>query len=121
MSMSRRKKQRAARLPHGALRDPLPPFVKTSLSERLDVDTFVYLFEIFTTAASGKMPMYVSTKPVLHFGGAAIRLTDNPLNRGMVAALRELNSMGVSERTRLAYVWRITETNRLYDSVDRLV
>jgi len=38
----------------------------------------------------------------------------------MVAALRRTEIDGVSERTRLAYVWRITETAQLYDYVDRL-
>jgi len=64
--------------------------------------------------------MTIPTHPVIHCDGIALGLTDDPLNRGMVAALRELKSMALSQTTRRAYVWRITDTDQLYDHVDRL-
>jgi hypothetical protein len=69
------------------------PAIHKILSEPLDVDTFLYVFYVFDAAALGRMPSTLGTRRGSSSRRNGFRLTDHPINRGMLAAFKELKSV----------------------------
>jgi hypothetical protein len=115
--LNRTRRTRAGRGPRERRGNPT---IQKIVSEPLDVDTFLYVFHVFDAAATRMMPSTLGTQRGPRSRGNGFNLTDHPINRGMLAAFKELKSLKLPELKRNAYLWRVMDVAHLFDCIDRL-
>src|SRR5437899_2792282 len=103
----RKKPKRAAPARKG--RRGLTELMQEALRARCDPDTFMYLFGVYEAAASRKMPSKPGAFRPPDEPGKWLVLSDIPINRGMLAVVGELRSIGISETLMQAYMMRIMD------------
>jgi hypothetical protein len=86
--------------------------VPSSLIERhtwpVDPELFLWCSGIYSGAAQLAMPVQnPAAKPVVEHDGKVYSLSDIPINRGILAVMKELREHGASEDVRKSMVWRL--------------
>lgn len=89
----------------------------TSLSEiakastaPVDAGLFLWCHGIFLAAASGRMPVDdPAATPLLAEGDKVYSLSDVPLNRGLLAVVKELSDRGVGTEQKVAVSYRLLQ------------
>jgi len=84
----------------------------------VDVEKFVFLFDVFNMAASGQIPGVDPSENKIDIDGhGTVTFTNNPLNRGLKAVTDELQSMGLSgQGDKAPYVARFCELHSVLSS-----
>ena len=110
------KKQRSKRPAfEGSLREES----ERARLQPIDPETYMFLTNVYQAAASRTMPV---AKPGLFRvpdgpeGGYV--LTDIPINRGMMAVVGELSSMGIGGDLRRAYMFRVLDFGQIFEHGD---
>jgi len=95
------------------------PYLEQIVNQPLDMETFLFVARVFDAAGRGTMPCDMSSLHPVFIGGYEVRLTDKPLNRGIVAATRELKNLNLPLLQQRAYVWRVMHIGAVFDLVDK--
>lgn len=100
--------------------DPLPKGFQAAVTQPVDVEKFVYLFDVFNNAVAGKIPGIDPTEKKVDIAGVGtVAFTNTPLNRGLDAITTELRSMGLDEPgDKIPYIARFCEIYHVF-SIDR--
>lgn len=74
----------------------------------VDPEIFLWCHGIYHAAASLSMPMEnPAAKPIFADGDNTYAFADIPINRGMLAVMKELRERGLNEEQKMAVSWRI--------------
>lgn len=89
------------------------------VSRAVDPEKFLFVLNIYHAAA--RMTMPVENPQLLKFQveDKVYSMTDIPMNRGMMAATKELVSQGVSQEERMAYLFRLMHFGELFEHQER--
>lgn len=91
---------------------------REDMAKPLDPQTFVMMMEVFQAAADLKMPTVNPEEAKFQIDdGPVYKLTDRPLNRGMLEVNRQLMELGVENRH--AYTARIMQFGDIIEAADR--
>jgi hypothetical protein len=89
-----------------------------AIGEPVDPEKFIFAAHAYQAAASMSMPTEnLQSKPLLILDGTPVSLTDVPLNRGMMAVIKELREAGVENVQ--AYVWRLMHFTEILEARER--
>jgi len=78
-----------------------------SSADLVDPDLFLWCQGIYYAAASLSMPVEnPAAKPLFADGDKTYAFSDIPINRGMLAVMKELRERELSEEQRMAISWR---------------
>jgi hypothetical protein len=92
-----------------------------SCAEPVDPDLFLWCQGICHAAASLSMPVEnPAAKPLFSDGDKAYAFSDIPINRGMLAVMKELRERGLSEEQRMAISWRIMHFGDIFKHQNKL-
>nr|WP_145545153.1 hypothetical protein [Variovorax boronicumulans] len=87
----------------------------------VDPDIFLWCHNIFHAAASLAMPVESpAARPLFKDGDKTFAFSDNPMNRGMLAVMKEARERGLDESQRMAVSWRIMHFGDLIKHQGRL-
>ena len=79
-----------------------------SSSDPVDPDLFLWCQGIYHAAATLSIPVEnPAAKPLFTNGDKTYAFSDIPINRGMLAVMKELRERGLSEEQRMALSWRL--------------
>lgn len=74
----------------------------------VDPDLFLWCSNVYSAAAHMTMPVEnPATRPAFELDGSVYSFSDLPINRGMLAVMRELKDRAVSEEDRMAFATRL--------------
>lgn len=92
----------------------LSELVKSSC-DPVDPDLFVWCYGIYEAAASLSMPVEnPAAKPLFADGDKTYSFKDIPMNRGMLAVMKELNDRGLSEEQKMAFGLRLMNSGDIF-------
>ena len=96
--------------------------MREHLSIPIDPEQFLFFFGIFDAAAAMTMPVEnpESTPVIQTPDGAVYSFTDRPMNRGMLAAGKEMRAQGLSDDQRFAVLTRLMHFPDVYRHKERL-
>lgn len=94
------------------------PFM-SMMSEPLDPEVFKMMTEVYQAAASMRMPTPNPQESKIHLSdtGQTIALTDNKLNRGMLAVTRQCREIGVANPQ--GYTARLMHMQEIFEARER--
>jgi hypothetical protein len=87
----------------------------------VDPDLFVWCCNVYQAAANLSMPVD-NPESLAKFsaGERGYVLSDIPLNRGMLAVMKELDDRAIGDDERMAMSWRIMHYGQIFDHIDKL-
>lgn len=92
-----------------------------SCAEPVDPDLFLWCQGIYHAAASLSMPVEnPAAKPLFSDGDKTYAFSDIPINRGMLAVMKELRERGLSEEQKMAISWRIMHFGDIFKHQNKL-
>lgn len=92
-----------------------------SCAEPVDPDLFLWCQGIYHAAASLSMPVEnPAAKPLFSDGDKTYAFSDIPINRGMLAVMKELRERGLSEEQKMALSWRIMHFGDIFKHQNKL-
>lgn len=95
--------------------------IKLMTTASVDPDLFVWCSNVYQAAANLSMPVG-NPASIAKFrdGESGYVPSDIPMNRGMLAVMKELSDRDVSDDERMALSWRIMHLGQVFDHMDRL-
>lgn len=79
-----------------------------TFTDPVDPELFLWCSNVYSAAAHLTMPVEnPENRPVVEFEGNAYSFSDLPINRGMLAVMKELRDRGISEKERMCFGARI--------------
>lgn len=92
-----------------------------SAAEPVDPDLFLWCQGIYQAAASLTMPVESpAAKPMFVHKGQSYSFSDIPINRGMLAVIKELRERGLSDDQRMAMSWRLMHFGDIFKHKEKL-
>ncbi len=95
--------------------------LKLMTTASVDPDLFVWCSNVYQAAANLSMPVE-NPASIAKFrdGESGYVPSDIPVNRGMLAVMKELSDRDVGDDERMALSWRIMHFGQVFDHMDRL-
>ena len=98
--------------PHLRARQMFQEFMATDV----DAQLFVFCAELYQAAASLAMPVEnPENRPLVVDGDKVYALSDRPMNRGMLAVMKELREQGYPEDMRYAITSRLLHMGEIFE------
>lgn len=95
-------------------------FAKSS-TDPVDPELFLWCQGIYHAAASLAMPVEnPSAKPLITDGDKTYAFADIPMNRGMLAVMKELREHGLTDDQKMAMSWRIMHFGDIFKHQNKL-
>jgi len=92
-----------------------------SSADLVDPDLFLWCQGIYYAAASLSMPVEnPAAKPLFADGDKTYAFSDIPINRGMLAVMKELRERELSEEQRMAISWRLMHFGDIFKHQKKL-
>lgn len=92
-----------------------------SSADPVDPDLFLWCQGVYHAAASLSMPVEnPAAKPVIADGDKTYAFSDIPINRGMLAVMKELRERGLPEEQRMAMSWRLMHFGDIFKHQKKL-
>jgi len=92
-----------------------------SCVEPVDPELFLWCQGIYHAAASLSMSVEnPAAKPLFSDGDKTYAFSDIPINRGMLAVMKELRELGLSEEQKMAISWRIMHFGDIFKHQHKL-
>ncbi len=83
----------------------------------VDPQLFLWCSNVYSAAAHLAMPVEnPENQPILELEGKVYSFSDMPINRGMLAVMKELRDRGVSEDDRMAFAARLMHFGEVLQS-----
>ncbi len=90
-------------------------------TQPVDPEMFLWCQGVYAVAAHLSMPVEnPGARPILEHDGKQYGFSDIPMNRGMLAATKELRERGVSDDQKMATMMRLMHFGEVFDHRERL-
>lgn len=90
-------------------------------TQPVDPEMFLWCQGVYSAAAHLSMPVEnPGARPILEHDGKLYGFSDIPINRGMLAATKELRERGVGEDQKMATLTRLMHFGEVFQHRDRL-
>jgi hypothetical protein len=93
----------------------LKEIMTRALASRCDPEVYLYLTNVYSAAASRKMPSKAGAFRPPDEPGRWLVLSDIPINRGMLAVVGELRSMNIKDELMHAYMMRVMDFSQVFE------
>lgn len=84
----------------------------------LDPDLFLWCANIYQAAARMTMPVENPAAKKIQIGEKTMSFTDIPINRGMMAVMKELGERNAPQDDRMAMAWRLMHFGEIFEHAD---
>lgn len=92
-----------------------------SSTEPVDPELFLWCEGIYHAAASLAMPVEnPAAKPLIADGDKTYAFADIPMNRGMLAVMKELRERGLTDEQKMAMSWRLMHFGDIFKHQNKL-
>ena len=98
-----------------------PMFDVTEATQPVDPELFLWCQNVYAAAAHLTMPVEnPAARPLVEHQSAVYVLSDIPINRGMLAATKELRQRGVDDGIKQAVLCRLMHFGEIFQNRERL-
>lgn len=94
-------------------------FLAKTANRPVDPDLFLWCTNIYQAAAGMTMPVENPATKKIMVGERTLSFTDIPINRGMMAVMKELGERNASQEDRMAIAWRLMHFGEIFKRADQ--
>lgn len=94
-------------------------FLAKTANRPVDPDQFLWCANIYQAAARMTMPVENPATKKIQIGEKTMSFTDIPINRGMMAVMKELGERNASQEDRMAIAWRLMHFGEIFKHADK--
>ena len=90
-------------------------------ADPVDSELFLWCQGIYQAAAALNMPIEnPAARPLITVGDMSYAFADIPMNRGMLAVMKELSERGLSDEQKMAVSWRLMHFGEIFRHQEKL-